>query len=134
MKQWHFFDKVYRVWVVLVISSPEDFLEFMKDSEYTDLEFIEELTSMAQGAMLRVLPEHNTLGNNSTIIWMPKWDSGTLVHEISHLVMQIFDDSLIPISKDNTEAFAFYSEFWWNSFNRTYKKFPNGNKPKDARL
>ena len=133
MRQWHFFDKVYRVWVTLVISTPEEFKSFMEDSEYNDLDSIENLVGVAQGAMVRVYPEDNSLGNNSTVIWLPKWDSGTLVHEISHLVMQVFDDCLVPISKDNTEVFAFYSEFWWNTINRTYRKYPNGNKPKDAR-
>jgi hypothetical protein len=37
-------------------------------------------------------------------------NSGVLVHELSHAVLSIFDDRGIPMSKENTEAFAYTIE------------------------
>jgi hypothetical protein len=37
----------------------------------------------------------------------------TLIHEISHLVISIFQDRGVEVGEDNTEPFAYYQEFWF---------------------
>lgn len=127
MKQWHFFDRVYRRWVVLMIGKYEDFQQEMKDCEYTEAQYLEPAKGMC------VELTHENSKQNATVVWLAEWETASLVHEIAHLVMMCFDQCRIPISSENTESFAFYSEYWWTQFNRARKRYPNGNEPKDAR-
>lgn len=129
MKQWHFFDKVYRRWVVLFIGSLDEFRDEMKSIGYKDMDFIIE----AKGMTIELNPESNDLKNDATVIWLNGYETTTLIHEITHLVMMLFDQVGVPISRDNTEAFAFYSEYWFSQIQKARRKWPNGNTPKDAK-
>lgn len=130
MKQWHIYDKVFRRWVVYFIGSAEDLVEELKRSGFNqDTEWFMD----AKGACLELTPENNSHGNNATVVWLKEYETSTLIHEISHLVMILFDQVSVPISRDNTETFAFYAEFWFTQFQRVRRNFPDGNKPKDAR-
>lgn len=66
-------------------------------------------------------------------VWLKEYESATLIHELTHLVMFQLDEVGVPISRDNTETFAFYTEYWWTQIQRARKKWPDGNKPKDAK-
>ncbi len=127
MKQWHFFDKVYRRWVVLIICSFSELEEELKDCEYTELAELEE----AKGMCIDLNKDNSR--QNCAMIWLAEWETATLVHEIAHLVMLCFGQCSIPISRKNGESFAFYSEYWWGQFNRARKRWPNGNSIKDAK-
>lgn len=129
MKEWHFFDKVYRRWVVLFIGGLDDFKAEMKSIGYKELDFIID----SKGMTIELCPENNDKGNDATVIWLNGYETNTLVHEITHLVMMLFDQVGVPISRDNTESFAFYSEYWFSQIQKARRKFPKGNKPKDAR-
>lgn len=130
MKEWHIFDKVFRRWVVFFIGSHVDFAAEMKANGYTeDTEWFKE----AKGACIELNASNNDKGQNATVIWLNEYETSTLVHEIAHLVMMLFDQVGVPISRDNTETFSFYSEFWFTQFQRVRRKYPNGNTPKDAR-
>lgn len=78
-------------------------------------------------------PENNETGNDAYVIWLQDTSDKTLVHEITHLVMMIFNDLLIPISLENTEAFAHYTEYWYTTIKKTRRRMPNGNTPRDAK-
>ena len=127
MKQWHFFDRVYRRWVVLHIGPLEEFKEEMNACEYTEMYELHD----AKGMCIE-LNETNSK-QKCCYIWLKEYESATLVHEITHLVMMQFDQVGVPISRDNTEAYAFYAEYWWTQIQRARKKWPNGSTPKDAR-
>lgn len=129
MKQWHFFDKVYRRWVVLMIGSLKEFRSELEANGYKELEHIIE----AKGMCVELMPENNTANQNCTIVWLNGYETATLVHELTHLVMMNFDQVGLSISRDNTEGFAFYMEFWFNEMMRARKKYPNGRTPKQAR-
>lgn len=131
MKEWHFFEKVYRVWVVFVICPPDEFKDFMNavDFKHTD----ELNCENANGMCIRLNSENNTTGQNCYVVWLQEYETASLVHEIAHLVMHIFDDQGVKLSMDNTEGFAFYSEYWFNELTRVRKRLPNGRTPAQAR-
>lgn len=46
-------------------------------------------------------------------IWVKSLrDYYTLVHEIAHLIIKVFEEKGLAINSQTTEAFAFYQEFW----------------------
>lgn len=111
-----------------MICSFEDFKKEMKDgAEYSAVEDLEP----AQGMCVSLTFTNSS--QNAEIVWLDRWNTATLVHEITHLVMACFEECRVPISRDNSESFAFYTEYWWTQFNRARKKWPNGNSPKDAK-
>jgi hypothetical protein len=131
MIEWHFFEKVYRVWLVVVVCSPEEFKDFMQKTGY---KYVEDLRcDSAKGMCIDVRPEDNDVNNNAYVMWFREWETSTLVHEISHLCMMIFDNQGVPLSRENTEAFAFYTEYWFNEISRTRKRLPQGRTPAQAR-
>ena len=131
MKQWHFFDKVYRRWVTLLICSYDDLKKDLLDLGCS--QDVMDCVVPAKGLCVELNDDNNTTGQRCTVVWMPEWETATFVHELSHLVMMCFTQTNVPISRDNTEAFAFYIEFWFNEMQRARRKFPNGNEPKDAK-
>lgn len=131
MKEWHFFEKVYRVWVVVLISEPAEFYQFMKDAGYNDLTYLKQ--GSTTGWLISMNSENNTMGNDCYIMWLHKFESGCLVHEITHLAMSVFEDKGVPIRAENTEAFAYYCEYWFNEINRTRRRLPNGRTAKQTK-
>lgn len=122
VKQWHFFDKVYRVWVVVCIGPEDEFKQFLEDSTYTEpFEY-----SDSSGYCIHLCAENTTNGNNAYVIWMRNFETACLVHELSHLCMMVFDSKGVPVRTENTEAYAYYIEFWLNEINRTRRRLPNG--------
>lgn len=128
MKQWHFFDKVYRVWVVLVIGEYEDFKQFLKDCTYT-----EDYEDGNAGACIYLNDENTTNGNRCFIVYMHRWEVACLVHELTHLAMMIFVDKGVPIGDENTEAYAYYVEYWFNEMQRARRKLPAGRTVQQAK-
>lgn len=129
MKEWHFYDKVYRRWVCLFIGDYDKFYEDLKNDGYTGLEAVE----YAKGLCVELNDGNNSNNQRCTIIWMPVFETATLVHEITHLVMMQFDQVGVPISRDNTESFAFYTEYWFTEMLKARRKFPDGKPPKEAK-
>ena len=128
MKEWHFYDKVFRRWAVLHIGSLEEFKAEMKASKYTKVDELRD----AKGMCVELTYENSD--QYCCYLWLKEYESATLVHEITHLVMMQLDEVGVPISMDNTEVFAFYCEYWWTEINRVRRKYPNGRSPKDARI
>ena len=57
------------------------------------------------------------------IIWIEKnRDVPNMGHEIVHLVSEIFKDRGIPLSYQNSEAFAYYLAFWLEKFLQPKRK------------
>lgn len=129
MKEWHFYDKVYRRWVVLFVGPFEEVKRELEANGFDDMEWVKD----AKGMTVDLLPENNTAGQNATIVWLREWELATLIHEITHLVMMQFDQVGVPISRDNTEAFAFYAEYWFTEMTRARRKFPGGKSIKEAK-
>lgn len=127
--QWHFFDKVFRRWVVLQVSSFDDFRAEMESCKFHDMDLITNANAMC----LDLNPETNGTGQRCIFIWLNGWSLPSLVHEIAHLVMYSFRELGIPISMENTETFAHYTEYWYTTITRAYRKYPNGISPKEAR-
>lgn len=127
MRQWHFEEKVYKRWVVLVICSWDELLEQLKESEYKYIDDVPE----AAGYNFRFDLENSN--QTCTMIWMPKFSGAVLAHELVHLVMHTFEGAGVPIGIENEEAFAFYYEYWFGETNRVYRKHPNGRTVAEAR-
>lgn len=129
MVEWHFFDRVYRRWLCVMIGTPEDFkAEIEKQGYDEDIN-----PSTAKGMCISLTPENTTTNQNCAIIWMPKWDMTTLVHELIHFVMLCLDDVGVPMERNNTEAVAFYMEFWYTEITTGRRRHPNGRSPAIAR-
>lgn len=129
MRHWHFYEKVYRRWVVLMIGGFDEFKGELEANGFKEMDCIED----AKGMCVELLPENNEAGQNCTIIWLKEYETATLVHEISHLVMMCFTQTSVPISRDNTEAFAFYMEYWFAEIQRIRRRFPDGRTPAQAK-
>lgn len=122
--EWHFFDKVYRAWVVFLIGEPEEFYEFMTKSGYKLVDDLKEGSNT--GFCVQLDSSNNDMGNYCFVVWMRKFETACLVHELSHLVMMVFDSKGVPIRNENTEAFAYYQEFWFNEISRVRRRLPAG--------
>lgn len=129
MKQWHFFDKVFRRWVILQVSDFDSFYDEMKSCGLKELDLI----VPSNGMCVDLNEDTNTTNQRCMFIWLEGYSTATLVHEIAHLVMYSFNGLGIPISLDNTETFAHYTEYWFTTITKAYKKYPNGISPKEAR-
>ena len=82
---------------------------------------------------INVNEENNDLGNRCYIVWLNKFETACLIHELAHLVMYIFDDHGIPICIENTETFSYYQEFWFNEMSRLRRRLLNGNRPEQVK-
>lgn len=130
MTQWHFYDKVFRRWVVVQVSSFEEFKQEMESCKFHDMGLV-----IPSNAMCIDLNENtNDAGQRCIFLWLNGWSTASLVHEIAHLVMYTFTELGIPISMENTETFGHYTEYWYTQITRAHKKHPNGITPKQARM
>lgn len=127
MKQWHFYDKVYRRWTVLFIGTFDELKAEMEASHYNEVDQLRD----AKGMCIELTYENSD--QYCCCLWLKEYETATLIHEITHLVMMQLDEVGVPISRDNTEAFAFYAEYWWNEIQRARRKYPNGKKPSEAK-
>jgi len=125
--EWHFEEKVYRRWVVLMIGSWEELVEEMRAAKYIYVDDMER----AAGMNIRLDLENSD--HTCTVIWMPKFSLSVLAHELVHLVMATFNRASVPIAYDNEEAFAFYMEYWFREISRVYRRFPKGRTSHQAR-
>lgn len=122
MKEWHFFDKVYRVWVVVCVGKFDDFMFWLESVGYKNHK---ELV-VGSGYTVRLDGQSTGTNQNCYAVWLSNRDTGTLVHELSHLVAMVFNEKGIDISLHNTEQFAYYLEFWFNEIRSVMKKYPKG--------
>lgn len=129
MKEWHFYEKVYRRWVVLMIGTLEEFRQSLTENGFDDMDSIVK----AKGMCVELTEDNNTANQRCNIIWLNGYETATLIHEITHLVMNCFDETNMPIDRSNTEAFAYYTEYWFTEIQRVLRKYPNGRKPSEAK-
>lgn len=129
MVEWNFEEKIYRRWLCLMIGPFEELKAELKEIELEDWEEL----PCAAGYNIRLTPENNKNNSSYTIIWLPKFDAGILVHELAHYVMHTFDKVGVPISLENEEAFAFYIGYWWKEIDRVRRKYPNGRTGSQVR-
>lgn len=127
MTEWHFEEKVYRRWVVLMVCPWEELVEEMRKAKYI---YVDEMIKAA-GYNIRL--SYDNSDHNYTVIWMPKFSSSVLAHELVHLIMATFDRAGVPIGLENEEAFAFYMEYWFTEMNRVYRRYPNGRTAAEAK-
>lgn len=132
MKEWHFFDKLYRIWVTLCIGPLDEFYSELESVGYKNIQGVKD-RGLIGGYMIRITPEECTTKSNMSFIWMGGYSTACLVHEITHLVTRTFDDKGIPLSDENTEAMAYYVEYWFNEIQRVRRRYPNGRSPREAR-
>lgn len=131
MRIWHFNEKVYRRWVVLIEGEPKDFQKFLDNSgyKYTNDLSLED----AKGMCIQLTPENTDSTNNCAIVWLKEWELPTLVHEISHLVIMAMQQVNTEINEQTTEPFAFYTEYWFTEFQRVRKKYKKGRSVSEAK-
>lgn len=106
----HFFDEVYRIYLVVMISSREDFKKFVIDQGFKDPESL----NFEGSSGYTIVFDQNTADTKSlfTLIWMQERHIPCLVHELAHLTMITFNEKDVPIRIENQETFAYYIEHW----------------------
>lgn len=86
-----------------------------KELEIFNIKPIEEQYNDARGLMFGVDEKEQpkaTIGK-CYIVWLRnRYDFYTLVHEVAHLVIEVFADKNIEVNNETTEVFAWYQEFW----------------------
>ncbi|MBI5117579.1 hypothetical protein HZA56_13970 [Candidatus Poribacteria bacterium] len=127
-------DNLYRTHLYLVIcEDPAEWAEWLKKPEiaYTGEQINH---SGSEAAFYRIKPDESD-DCNFNVIFMRRMHIPTLCHELSHFIIYTFDEKSVPISEENTEAFAYYFEFWmntileeWRELVRQPKQLPVNNK------
>lgn len=115
-----------------IIGTPKEFTDFLvKDTGYTAP--VEELElEGSSGMCINICPDNANQPASSYVIWQRKYELGCLVHELTHLTMMIFEHKSVAIHWENTEAFAYYTEFWFNEITRTKRRLPQGRLPAEV--
>ena len=123
----HFFDLVYRQYLIVLNCDFAKFRKFLKDDAGHDSPeaFVED----SIGYLVQMSAENNDRGNTCLILWMPdRTNMPTLVHEITHLVHFVLDGCGVPTIRENTEAVAYYTEHWFNRITRVWESLENNVK------
>lgn len=127
MIEWHFEEKVYKRWMVLMIGPFEELIEELKKSKY---KYVDDMPR-AGGYNIRLNLENSE--ETCTIVWLPKFSLAPLAHELTHLVMHTFNQTGVPIGIDNEEGFAFYMEYWLGEIVRVHRRYPKGRTVAEAK-
>lgn len=123
MKRWDLYEPVYRVALSFCVGDKDGLIDLLKDAGYKDFEWLNE---GASGHSIRLDPSNSTFGGNAQVIWMEKFETGMMVHEIVHLMTDTMDTKGVPIREENSEAMAYYVEYWFNKITRARRKHPDG--------
>lgn len=114
------YEPVYRIALVLVIDSDfERFRGWLRD----DLKYTDHLGLTAGSGYCITIDQDNSNHKGAcSIIWLRNKELQVLVHELIHLTMAVFDDKGIPVRSENGEAFAYYTEYWFNRIRKEWSK------------
>ena len=113
------FDEVYRVALNVVICQDRK----MWDKWLDDIGFTADRIDheRVNGCYYRILPDNNSAGANSNVIFLRTKNLSDLLHECTHLVFNQFAEKGVPIRVENDEAFAYYLEYWFNKVRKEWK-------------
>jgi hypothetical protein len=108
----HFFDEVYRVYVVYIICPRDRLKPLLREYGYKK-DLVDELGDSASGYCIQLNEETSMVkGQNCYIVWQQERHFPCLVHELTHLTMSVFDYHDIPLRIENQEVFCYYIEHW----------------------
>lgn len=123
----HFFDLVYRQYVIVLNCDFEKFQNFLKNDAGHNSP--DEFRADSIGYCVQMSEDNNDIGNTCLIMWLPdRTNFPTLVHEVTHLVHFIFGGCGVPTVQENTEAVAYYTEHWFNRITRVWESLENNVK------
>jgi hypothetical protein len=114
-------DNLYHTHLYIVICpDPNEWRKWLEkpDIGYTGVKFDH---SGSAAAFYRITPEESK-NCNFNVIFLRNKNFATLCHELSHSIIYTFNKKGIPISEENTEAFAYYFEYWINTVRAEWKK------------
>jgi len=118
IKELFVFDEVYRVALnVVICSDTTEWDRWLDDIKFDKSERLDH--TKVDGIYYRLLPEHCN-GSNGNLIMIKTKNFPVLIHEISHLIFQVFDEKGVPLRLENDEAFAYYLEFWFNKIRKAW--------------
>jgi hypothetical protein len=121
MKFYDLWDPIYRVALTVIVTQDRSkFYKWLdKTMQYKEMEDVD--IDGARGYFLDLNPENSNHKGVCYVIWLHKRDINTFVHESAHLAMHVFSSKGIPLHMENTEAFAYYHEFWLNETRKAWK-------------
>lgn len=62
------------------------------------------------------------------MVYLPNPDEGALLHELTHLIFEMFEMKGIPINNDNQEIFAYTLEYFFTEGQKFLNKIKKGFK------
>lgn len=113
-------DNLYRVQLYVVICPDSE--EWSKWLDKPEIAYTGERInhSGSAAAFYRIKPDEAR--GNFNVIFLRSRNFATLCHELSHFIIYTFEEKGIPISEENTEAFAYYFEYWINTVREEWKR------------
>lgn len=105
-------DPKYDIDLTFVIGTPEELLQVFPDSfPDQDQKMIDNINGKCIGYTTKIFGMYT---KSDWIIWLRHEDDvQALVHEISHLAVNIFTEKNIDFMKGKSETFAQYTESWF---------------------
>lgn len=104
-------DQVYRRDLLFVIGPFSAVRKTLKRFKITDPDLPEDVLGL-----VKIFEEKDSYRIRGKVLFM--WiknhkDFYTLMHEVTHLCIKIFDLSNMSVEDTTSEAFAFYHEYWF---------------------
>lgn len=118
-------DPVYHAEIYLFMSSYDEFCKYLK--RY-DSEFPNHTDYYPSGKVVRVRVTKKDFSIRKYYLWIPSFDYygseyKTLVHEVIHLALMVFDMKGVDNFKDNAnEAFCYYADYLFGEFLKAIDK------------
>jgi hypothetical protein len=117
------FEEVYNFELIFIAGYGFD--EANKKIGEFGLEIMPDAIRSSSGASCRFTEEDypKTVKGTIYVVWVKnRKDFYCLLHEVSHLLIKVFEDKGMEVNDHTTEAFAYYQEFWFRKLWRLMNK------------
>jgi hypothetical protein len=109
------YDQVYRREVLFIVGCSLAYANTLKELKEYDIILDDQTSNQALGITMLITKDDypKYTSGAAFLIWIEdRKDLFTLIHEVTHMCIKIFELSNMSITNETTEAFAFYHESW----------------------
>lgn len=117
-----YWDSIYKFELIFIADATHE--EVNKRIKKYHVPFLPESFSGNDGAFILINPdEHKGMKYWTALLWIrKKKDFYALLHELVHMVIDVFENRSIEITTATTEPFAYYLESWFKKLWRVVNK------------